>query len=303
MTKLKLALFFTASFFLNCFSQSEKKETLIAENAKLELIQSSFKFAFTEGPSADKKGRIYFSDQPENKIYIWDEKKGVSLYTDKAERANGLYFNKKGELVVCAEEKNQIGYFDKNKNFHVIYENFDGKHLNGPNDLWITPKQEIYFTDPYWQRPFWAKDHKEIQDTKGIYFINSKGETTRVINDYKIPNGIIGTVDGKTLYVADMGARETFKYDIQPDGSLANKSLFAKYGSDGMTIDNKGNIYFTTGNKVIIVSPAGETLEEITIPEAPTNVCFGGKKKNILFITARKTNYTLKMKVKAANKA
>lgn len=303
MTKLKFTTLIATALFYSCFAQSNKNVALMAPNAELELVKSDFKFAFTEGPSVDKKGRVYFTDQPENKIYIWDEKKGVSLYTDKAERANGLSFNNKGQLVACAEEDNQIGYFDKNKEFHVIYENYDGKHLNGPNDLWITPSQEIYFTDPYWQRPFWSRDHKEIQDTKGVYFINSKGEAVRVIDDYRIPNGIIGTPNGKTLYVADMGARQTFKYDIQPDGSLANKTLFAKYGSDGMTIDNKGNIYFTTANKVIIVSPEGETLEEIIVPEAPTNVCFGGKKMNILFITARTTNYTLKMNVKGVDKA
>lgn len=303
MTKLKFAILIASSLFLNCFAQSEKKESIIAPNATLELVKSDYKFAFTEGPSVDKKGRVYFSDQPENKIYIWDEKKGVSLYTDKAKRANGLSFNNVGVLYVCAEENNQIGYFDKNKNFHVVFENYDGKHLNGPNDLWISPKHGIYFTDPYWQRPFWQKDHKEIQDTRGVYYICPKGDIYRVLDDYKTPNGIIGTPDGKTLYVADMGARQTFKHDILPNGLLSNKTLFAKYGSDGMTIDNKGNIYFTTANKVIIVSPEGETLEEITIPEAPTNVCFGGKKRNILFITSRTTNYTLKMNVKGVDKA
>jgi len=303
MNKIKFTLLIASVFSLTCFSQSEKKESIIAQNAKLELVKSDYKFSFTEGPSVDKKGRVYFSDQPENKIYIWDEKKGVSIYTDKAERANGLSFNAKGKLVACAEEKNQIGYFDKNKNFHVISENFDGKHLNGPNDLWIAPNQSIYFTDPYWPRPFWAKDHKEVQDTKGVYYINPKGETTRILNDYKIPNGIIGTTDGKTLYVADMGARETFKYDIQPDGSLTNKTLFVKYGSDGMTIDNQGNIYLTTANKVLVFNSQGEPLEEIIVPEAPTNVCFGGKKRNLLFITSRTTNYTLKMNVKGVDKA
>src|SRR5690606_34789472 len=140
-----------------------------------------------------------------------------------------------------------------------------------PNDLWIAPNQGIYFTDPYWQRPFWPKDHKEVQDTKGVYYINPNGETTRIIDDYRIPNGIIGTPDGKILYVADMGARETFKYDIQPDGSITNKTLYVKYGSDGMTIDNQGNVYLTTANKVMVFNPAGETIEEIVVPEAPTN--------------------------------
>jgi gluconolactonase len=302
MTHLKsITLITTAFLFLNCFSQSEKKESIIAPNAKLELVASDYKFSFTEGPIADKKGRVYFTDQPQNKIYIWDEKKGVSLYTEDAKRANGMYFNNKWVLYACAEESNQIGYFDKNKNFQVVYENYGGKHLNGPNDLWIAPNQGIYFTDPYWQRPFWSKDHKEVQDTKGVYYISPNGETTRIIDDYRIPNGIIGTPNGKTLYVADMGARETYRYDIQPDGSITNKTLYVKYGSDGMTIDNKGNVYLTTANKVMVFNPQGETIEEIVVPEAPTNVCFGGKKRNTLFITSRTTNYTLKMNVRGVD--
>ena len=120
---------------------------------------------------------------------------------------------------------------------------------------------------------------------------------TRVINDYKQPNGIIGTPDGKTLYVADIEDRKIWRYDILPDGSLENKTYFAPHGSDGMTIDNRGNIYLTMG-KVWVYSPEGELISEIEVPESPSNLCFGGEERNILFITARTSVYTLKMNVK-----
>lgn len=300
MAKLNFIILIVSSLLLNDFSKFEKKESIIAPNATIELIKSDYKFTFTEGPTADKKGRVYFTDQPNDRIYIWDENNGISLYLEGTGRSNGMYFNAKGQLVVCADENNQLAYFDENKKFHVIHEGFNGKHLNAPNDLWIAPNQGIYFTDPYYSRNWWPKDHKELQDTRGVYYLSPKNQIIRVIDDYETPNGIIGTPDGKTLYVADIQARKTWRYTIQPDGTLTNKSFFAPHGSDGMTIDNKGNVYLTE-NKVWVYNPEGKLIKEIEVPEKPANICFGGKKRNILFITARTSVYKLKMKVKGVN--
>jgi gluconolactonase len=266
-------------------------------SAKQKVLKAGSGYSFTEGPAVAADGRVYFTDQPNDKIYIWDEKKGISLFLENTGRANGLYFDKEGKLIACADLNNQIATYNDDGEIEVIYENYKGKHLNGPNDLWITPGGGIYFTDPYYHRKYWDEDHREVQDARGVYFLNQNGEIYRVINDYVQPNGIIGTPDGKNLYVADINDRKIWKYDIMPDGSLQNKTFFAPEGSDGMTIDNKGNVYLTY-RKVFVYSPTGDLIEEIEIPEHPSNVCFGGKKRNILFITARTSVYTLKMKVR-----
>ena len=284
---------------LFCSSVFGQKNNIVAKNA--EIKKAGTGYAFTEGPAVAKDGKVYFTDQPNDRIYVWDEKKGVSLWSDDTGRSNGMYFNNNGQLLACADLHNQIVLFDKDKKMRVVYENYDGKHLNGPNDLWITPNGGIYFTDPYCHRNYWQEGHKEVQDARGVYYLSTEGKITRVIDDYKQPNGLIGTPDGKTLYVADINDRKIWKYDIQPDGTLANKTFFAPNGSDGMTIDNRGNVYLTMG-KVWVYSPSGELIREIEVPESPSNVCFGGKKRNTLFITARTSVYTLKMNVKGVDK-
>ena len=116
----------------------------------------------------------------------------------------------------------------------------------------------------------------------------------------KQPNGIIGTPDGKTLYISDIAGHQTYIYDIQPDGSLTNKKLFCELGSDGMTIDDEGNVYLT-GKGVSVFDKAGKLIQKIDIAETWTgNVCFGGRDRHTLFITASKSVYTLAMRVKGA---
>lgn len=296
--KLQSLSLLLACIFIAGFASAQTKSKLIAKNAEIKKVGDTYKF--TEGPAVAPDGRVYFTDQPNDRIHVWDEYKGVSLWLEGTGRSNGMYFNKKGQLVTCADEKNQLAYFDENKKLQVIHEGYNGKHLNAPNDLWIAPNGGIYFSDPYYHRSWWAEGHKEIQDTRGVYYLNEEGEITRVIDDFETPNGLIGTPDGKILYVADIKAGKTWKYDIQTDGTLVNKTFFAANGSDGMTIDNKGNVYLTSG-KVWVYSPKGDLLEEIEFPEKPANICFGGKDRKTLFVTARKGVYTLEMKVKGVD--
>lgn len=298
MNNLKILFTLVLISFIFMASAQERKSSIIADKATIEQAGSGF--LFTEGPAVDVNGRVYFTDQPNDRIHIWDEKEGISLWLEGTGRSNGMYFDNKGQLVTCADEKTQLAYFDKDKNLIKLCDSYEGKHLNGPNDVWVTPKGDYYFTDPYYHRNWWADGHKEIQDVRGVYYLSAKGDVTRVIDDFKTPNGLIGTPDGKVLYVADIEDEKIWKYDIQPDGRLLNKTFFAPHGSDGMTIDNEGNVYLTYG-KVWVYNPKGELIEQIEFPESPSNICFGGEKRDILFVTARKGVYTLKMNVNGVN--
>lgn len=284
---------------INVISQESKtNHDLISKGAKVTKVGGDYKF--TEGPSVAPDGRVFFTDQPNDRIDIWSEKNGISTFMQPCDRSNGTYFNKKGELVACADLHNRLVIITMDKQMKTIAENFDGQPLNAPNDLWIAPNGGIYFSDPYYHREYWETGRKELQDKRGVYYLTPEGKVIRVIDDYKQPNGLIGTPDGKTLYVSDINDRKIWKYDIQADGTLSNKTFFAPEGSDGMSIDNKGNVYLT--NKAVSVfDKTGKKIAAIEVPETPSNVCFGGKKRNILFITARTSVYTLKMNVKGVN--
>ena len=167
---------------------------------------------------------------------------------------------------------------------------YEGKPFNSPNDLWIDSKGGIYFTDPR----YGPRDNLP-QDGEHVYCLSAdRTKLIRVINDMVRPNGVVGTPDGKLLYVADHGSNETYCYKINADGTLSDKKLFARQGSDGMTLDEHGNLYLTA-QAVNVYDPAGKLIQTIELPETPSNVCFGGKNKKTLFITARTSLYSVDM--------
>jgi gluconolactonase len=262
------------------------------------LIQVSKQFSFTEGPAVDKEGNIFFTDQPNDKIWEYDINGKLSLFMDKTGRSNGMYFDKKGNLIACADEKNELWSISPDKNVKVMTKDFNGIRLNGPNDLWIDPKGGIYFTDPYYQRDYWERKKPDMKE-QSVYYL-AKGQTEAIVMDSTLmqPNGIVGTPDGKYLYIADIRANKTYKYEIKEGGKLMNRVLFVNQGSDGMTLDNQGNLYIT-GRGVTIYDINGKKMGNIPVPSKWVgNICFGGKDRTTLFITASESVYTLQMQVK-----
>jgi gluconolactonase len=281
---------------IHCWSA----ESTVASGATLEKLADGF--SFTEGPATDKDGNVFFTDQPNDRIVRWDATtRTVSDWLKPAGRSNGMFFDPQGNLLACADELNELWSIAPDKKVTVLVKHVGEKLLNGPNDLWIRPDGGIYFTDPLYKRPYWKRDPAMQQDGQHVYF-RGAGQTSvrRVATDLTQPNGIRGTVDGKTLYVADIGASKTYAYDIQPDGSLAGKRLFCELGSDGMTLDAEGNLYLT-GRGVTVFDPTGKQIERISVPEPWTaNVAFGGKDRKLLFITAGKAVYGISMRVRGA---
>jgi gluconolactonase len=294
---MKLPLAWTIVLFAPSSAFAEEPSP-VSEGAKLVKLAGGFKF--TEGPAPDAEGNVYFTDQPNDRIHIWSTDGKLSTFMEPCGRSNGLCFDKEGRLWACADEKNELWRIDvKTKEKTVLVKEYNGKLLNGPNDVWVRPDGGAYFTDPYYKRPYWKRGGIE-QENQGVLYLSPMGKLNRVESDVKQTNGIIGTPDGKTLHVADIGANKTYSFDIQPDGALKNKRQFCAMGSDGMTIDEKGNVYLTLGKGVTVFDSGGKQIAKIDVPENCTNVCYGGKTMKTLFITAGTSLYSIEMKVKGA---
>ncbi len=271
---------------------------LIAPGAK--LIKISDQFSFTEGPVADKKGNVYFTDQPNDNIWKYDTKGRLMLFMRGAGRSNGLAMDRKGNLISCADANNEIIRIDSKKSMEQIVGKVNGYRLNGPNDLWIDASGGIYFTDPLYKRPYWVHAGPDIPG-ENVYYYNARTKNVTLVDStIRKPNGIIGTPDGKYLYIADIGDNKTYRFEITGKGTLANRQLFTSLGSDGLTLDEQGNLYLT-GRGITVFNPSGEKISHINVPEGWTaNLCFGGKNRDMLFITASKAIYTLNMRVRGA---
>lgn len=290
---LLLCLFLTSLPLFHVQAQSK----LIAEGAFLR--QLSAEYTFTEGPAADKRGNVYFTDQPNDRILKWSKKDGtLSVYMEGTGRSNGLYFDGDGDLLACADLNNELWEISSDKAATVLVKDFEGKKLNGPNDLWVDPKGGIYFTDPFYKRNYWTRTDKEIENENVYYLSPDRKMLTVAATNFVRPNGIVGNRKGTKLYVADINDKKTYSFTIKSDGTLTDRELFVEMGSDGMTIDKKGNVYLT-GNGVTVFNAEGEQIEHIPVQERWTaNVCFGGEGRKTLFITAMKSVYTLQMRVR-----
>jgi gluconolactonase len=282
-------------------SQALSQSTSVtAEGAVLKEI--SAEFAFTEGPSADAQGNVFFTDQPNDRIVRWDATTGaLTDWLKPSGRSNGTFFDAHGNLLACADEKNELWSISPQKEVQRLLGQVKGKALNGPNDLWIRPDGTLYFTDPLYPRDYWERSADMQQDGQHVYFLaKGSSQPLQVTDDLEQPNGLIGTPDGKLLYVADIRGRKTYRYDIEKNGHLTNKQLFCSLGSDGMTLDDQGNVYLT-GRGVSVYNPQGERIQHIAIPSGWTaNVTFAGKDRNLLFITASRSVYTIEMKTRGA---
>ncbi|MFH0841693.1 MAG: SMP-30/gluconolactonase/LRE family protein [Bacteroidota bacterium] len=278
------------------YSQNAGPEGIIAKGAGLEKLAGDFQF--TEGPSAAPNGDVCFTDQPNDRILMWSNKTGLSVFMEPSGRSNGLAFDSNCNLWSCADENNELWKISPDKKIEKIINTWNGILFNGPNDLWINPEGGIYFTDPYYKRSWWS--HSEMpQEKQCVYYLKPDLKTLIIVEEELLqPNGIVGTSDGKKLFVADIRGNKTWSYTINPDGTLSDKKLFCELGSDGMTIDSRWNIYLT-GKGVIIFDKTGKKLGTIEVPENWTaNVCFGDKNLKSLYITASKGFYRMKMKVR-----
>jgi len=301
---------------------------LIATDAQIENLGSEY--GFTEGPAVDKDGNVFFTDQPNDAIYKWNATTNeISLFMEETGRANGMAFDKDGFLIACADMHGELRKINTSTKAHeVLVNSYEGKKLNGPNDVWINPVDGgMYITDPIFPRDYWDDEDPRKQDWepthseqaesgKGghVYYLAPGAETlVRVTtmagwNADSWPNGVVGTPDGKKLYVNQWsynGSGGIWVFDINADGTLSNMQSFVPGLDfcDGMSMDERGNVYVAINRGVAVFDPAGEELVTIFTGGGATNCVFAGADQKTLFITGPpdKVN-ALKMNVMGVEK-
>ena len=277
---------------------SASAQTLTAPQAELQLLSKAY--SFTEGPTADSKGDVYFTDQPNDRIVKYSFADGqLEDWMKPAGRSNGLFFRAPHDLIACADADNELWLIDlQDKSHQVIAKDNQGRRYNGPNDCWVHPDGAIYFTDPLYKRPYWSQTIPG-DSPRGVYRRSPDGQVHKVADGLKQPNGIIGDAENSILYIADIGDRKTYRFRIAEDGTLTDRTLFCESGSDGMTLDQRRNVYLTGSQGVTVYDPAGKLIETIRVPRGWTaNVTFAGPQRDHLFITAGDSVFLIKMAVR-----
>lgn len=271
-----------------------QNDSVVASGATPEVLSADF--MFTEGPIADTDGNVYFTDIPANRIHVWTTSGELQTFREQTNGTNGLFFDGDGNLYGAEGGNGRVTRMDADGNVSVVVDEYDGAPFNSPNDLWVDADGGIYFTDPRY-----GLESNLPQPGYYVYYVApGASEAQLIIDDLVRPNGIIGTPDGRTLYVADHQGDETYAYTISAPGELSDKRLLIEQGSDGLTLDERGNIYLTGGRDITVYSPEGELLETLTFPLAPANMTFGGPDRDVLYVTARSTLFALQMNVKGA---
>ena len=270
----------------------------VPEDASVERIAEGLEF--TEGPIW-YEGRLLFTDIPANRVYAWTPDAGLRVFLEPSGRANGLAVDRQGRLLL-AQHDGQVGRYVGDDSVEALVAQYEGQRLNSPNDLDVAADGSIYFTDP----PYGVDETNRALDFSGVYRLSPDGSLTLLTKQFSRPNGIVFSPDESTLYVNDSGESVIWEYDVTEDGTLTNGREFAapeadaSGTTDGMAIDEHGTLYTTGPGGVWVYAPDGTLLDRISVPEAPTNVAFGGPDRQTLYITARPNVYRVGVTVPGA---
>jgi gluconolactonase len=269
-------------------------------NAPVQKLATGFLWA--EGPVwFGDHGCLLFSDIPNDRILRWTAE-GITTFRQPANHANGHTRDREGRLVSCEHGTRRVTRTEPDGRITVIAEGYRGKRLNSPNDVVVTADGAIWFTDPHYGIVTDYEGHRaEAELPCQVYRVDPDGTVEAVITDMACPNGLCFSPDETTLYVADTGRMFTddpqhiLAFDTS-SGRPAKGRLFHRIApgcADGMRMDSDGNLWSSAGDGVHCLSPQGELLGKVRVPEVVANICFGGRARHRLFITATTSLYSV----------
>lgn len=295
-------------------------------NTPIQRLYHSNKMLWAEGPAWNGVGRyLLWSDIPNNVQMRWLEETGsVSTFRNPSGNSNGNTFDFRGRQISCEHGNRRVVRYEYNGKITVLADGFNGKRLNAPNDAVVHPDDgAIWFTDPgYGSLMNYEGNKAPLEIKEAVYRIDAKtGKIAKVTDDIFKPNGLCFSPDYKKLYVADTGSshyeeaeKQIKVWDVVDGRTLANGRVFTsmeldgKAGqADGIRCDVDGNIWSSAGwvgkgyDGVHIFAPDGTRIGQIRLPEICSNVCFGGKKRNRLFMTASQSLYAVYVETQGAH--
>ncbi len=265
---------------------------------------------FIEGPVWLKSGVLVFSDIPNDELKQWTADGGVKTFRKPSHNANGNITDAAGRLLTCEHTGRRVAVQDKDGVVKTLVDSYEGKKFNSPNDVVVRSDGTVWFTDPeYGLKNKAGTKEKEGKEQPGnfVYRHDPKtGKTIAVVRDFVQPNGLAFSPDEKKLYVADSGTpRHIRSFDVKADGTLSGGAVFCKIdkgGPDGIRVDRDGRVWSSAGDGVQVFAADGSLLGKILVPESPANLCFGGADGKTLFITARKSLYSVPTKITGAGR-
>ena len=272
-------------------------------DSKIEIVGSGFEF--TEGPLWDHNDQsLIFSDMPGNKMRKWTQSGGIESYRDPSNMANGNAYDHLGRLVTCEHATSRVTLTEKDGGIKILASHFEGKELNSPNDIIVSKKGVIYFTDPTFGRMEYYGVLRECElEVRGVYMIDNNGQVSLLADDFDQPNGLCFSDDESKLFVNDSMKNHIRVFDINADGTLKGGAVWATLESDGdgvpdgMKIDTGGNMYCCGPGGIHILDSNATSLGVIEIPEPAANFTWGESDMKSLFITASSSLFKLRVKI------
>ena len=266
-----------------------------------EALRLATGFVFTEGPLWHPDGFYYFVDVRASRLYRLAPGGSPELVRERTGGGNGTTFDLEGRLVLCEGDNRRVTRTSADGRIDVLMDRYEGKRLNRPNDVVCRSDGSIYFTDPGLRVPLAERELPYA----AVYRVTSDGATS-LVADFEYPNGLAFSPDERFLYVANTRWAQ-YIHVLELDaggGKVLRRRIFADMSSDetdgvpdGMKVDVEGRVYCTGPGGTWVFAPDGRRLGIIRTPEVPANVAFGGPDLRTLFLTARTSVYTVRVRV------
>lgn len=289
---------------MNVEIRDERFRDVVGDDAPVEELATGFDF--TEGAMWNHaEGYLVFSDMPGNIMRKWTAERGIEVFRQPSNMANGNYYDLQGRLITCEHSTSRVTRTEHDGSITILATQFAGKQLNSPNDVIVKSDGSIYFSDPTFGRmAYYGVERKPVLNFRGVYYLSpDTGELTLLADDFDQPNGLTFSLDERHLFINDTMRAHIRVFDVDDDGTIWNGRVWADVTgdrdglADGMKIDSGGNLYCTGPGGVQVFASDASCLGTIYVPQGVTNFTWGDSDLRSLFITAGSSLYRTRVEV------